>query len=90
MKITLLMADFSDTEAFVRACHVGHAAAVRLLLIQGGPSTAATEDISGRSVLELAAKAGHSAVVRLLAEQLVADQETWQLGRWLKWLFYKF
>eukprot|EP00434_Breviolum_minutum_P032991 symbB.v1.2.029186.t1/scaffold3167.1/size62076/8 len=68
-----------DTEAFVRACHVGHAAAVRLLLIQGGPSTAATEDISGRSVLELAAKAGHSAVVRLLAEQLVADQETWKV-----------
>ena len=69
------MADFSDREAWLRACHVGHLAAVRLL---GAAVDADAVDAEGRSGLELAATGGHSAVVRLLAEQL--EGETWQLG----------
>lgn len=73
------MADLSDRDALLRACHVGHLAAVRLLL--QGPAvgvSAAAVDEAGRSALELAATSGHSAVVRLLAEQL--EGETWKLG----------
>ena len=73
------MADFSDRDALLRACHVGHLAAVRLLLQGASPGvSAAAVDEAGRSALELAASAGHSAVVRLLAEQL--EGETWRLG----------
>ena len=72
------MADFSDHDALLRACHVGHLAAVRLLLQAPDGVSAAAVDEAGRSALELAASAGHSAVVRLLAEQL--QGETWRLG----------
>lgn len=71
------MADLSDRDALLRACHVGHLAAVRLLLRPAGVSAAAVDE-AGRSALELAATSGHSAVVRLLAEQL--EGETWKLG----------
>ncbi|CAK8987613.1 unnamed protein product, partial [Durusdinium trenchii] len=67
--VLFLMAEFSDAEALVRASHVGHEAAVRLLLGQGVSPCAV--DTEGRSALSLASKAGHSAVVRLLAEHLV-------------------
>ena len=73
------MADLSDRDALLRACHVGHLAAVRLLLQDPAVGvSAAAVDEAGRSALELAASAGHSAVVRLLAEQL--EGETWKLG----------
>ncbi|CAL1136992.1 unnamed protein product [Cladocopium goreaui] len=68
-----------DRDALLRACHVGHLAAVRLLLQDPAVGvSAAAVDEAGRSALELAASAGHSAVVRLLAEQL--EGETWKLG----------
>ena len=65
---------FDDTVALVRACHVGHEAAVKLLLAEGlSPSSA---DAEGNSALCLAAGSGHSAVVRILLDARASLEET--------------